>query len=87
MTDHKQDNSNSQSTCRFCKNKLTHIFVDLGMSPLCQTHIAENQRNHVEAFYPLLAYVCDACFLVQLDEYVAKIVQILNTPLPRFCHK
>lgn len=73
MTEQKQRNTNtiSQSTCRFCNHKLEHIFVDLGMSPLCQTHIEENQRNHVESFYPLLAYVCDKCFLVQLDEYVA----------------
>ena len=73
MTEQKQRNTNtiSQSTCRFCNHKLEHTFVDLGMSPLCQTHIAENQRNHVESFYPLLAYVCDKCFLVQLDEYVA----------------
>lgn len=57
--------------CRFCGKGLTHIFVDLGMSPLCQTHIAEDQRNHMEPFYPLMVYVCDGCFLVQLQEYVS----------------
>ena len=41
------------------------------MSPLCQTVIREEQRNDMEPFYPLHARVCDQCFLVQLDEYVA----------------
>jgi SAM-dependent methyltransferase len=57
--------------CRFCGARLRHVFVDLGMSPLCQTHIAPEQLNHMEPFYPLRAYVCHDCFLVQLDEYVA----------------
>ena len=57
--------------CRFCGTRLRHTFVDLGMSPLCQTHISAEQLNHMEPFYPLHAYVCHECFLVQLDEYVA----------------
>jgi SAM-dependent methyltransferase len=57
--------------CRFCSTPLRHSFVDLGMSPLCQTHIAPDQLNHMEPFYPLHAYVCHECFLVQLDEFVA----------------
>jgi SAM-dependent methyltransferase len=57
--------------CRFCGTRVKHTFVDLGMSPLCQTHISAEQLNHMEPFYPLHAYVCHECFLVQLDEYVA----------------
>ena len=41
------------------------------MSPLCQTHIEPDQLNHVEPFYPLHAWVCGECFLVQLEEYVS----------------
>src|SRR3990167_4030478 len=59
------------SRCRFCGTRLTQTFVDLGMSPLCQTHIAPHQLNQMEPFYPLHAYVCDKCFLVQLQEYVS----------------
>ncbi len=58
-------------TCRFCKHTLEHIFVDLGMSPLCQTHITAEQLNAMEAFYPLRVYVCSHCLLVQLEEFVA----------------
>lgn len=57
--------------CRFCTTPLRHIFVDLGMSPLCQTHIEPHQLNHMEAFYPLRVFVCHECFLVQLEEYVS----------------
>ncbi len=57
--------------CRFCGHALTHNFVDLGMSPLCQTHITPEQLNHMEPFYPLRAYVCEKCWLVQLEEFVA----------------
>jgi hypothetical protein len=57
--------------CRFCAQQLNHTFVDLGMSPLCQTHIEPYQLNHMERFYPLHAWVCERCFLVQLEMYVA----------------
>jgi len=57
--------------CRFCGHDLRVTFVDLGMSPLCQTHITPEQLNHMEPFYPLHAYVCEKCFLVQLEEFVA----------------
>jgi hypothetical protein len=61
----------SRPPCRFCGHPLTVTFVDLGMSPLCQTHIATGQLNQMEPFYPLHARVCDQCFLVQLEEFVA----------------
>lgn len=57
--------------CRSCGAPLQTSFVDLGMSPLCQTHIAPDQLHQMEPFYPLHAYVCDECFLVQLQEFVA----------------
>jgi hypothetical protein len=57
-------------TCRFCSAPLRVSFVDLGMSPLCQTHIAPSQLNEMEPFYPLHAFVCERCFLVQLQEFV-----------------
>jgi hypothetical protein len=64
-------NSQIQPTCRFCETPLEHTFVDLGMSPLCESYLAENQLNSSEPFYPLHAYVCHECFLVQLQAYVS----------------
>lgn len=40
------------------------------MSPLCESFLSENQLNAMEAFYPLNLWVCERCFLVQLEEYV-----------------
>jgi hypothetical protein len=57
--------------CRFCQTPLEHVFVDLGVSPLCQTVVRMENANAMEPFYPLKAWVCSRCFLVQLDEYVA----------------
>src|SRR4029078_1793784 len=54
-------------SCRFCAAPLETSFVDLGMSPLCQTHIEPEQLNHMEPFYPLHALVCGKCFLVELQ--------------------
>lgn len=61
----------SRAQCRFCDAPLQHTFVDLGMSPLCQTHIEPDALNHMEPFYPLHVWVCSSCFLVQLEEYVS----------------
>jgi SAM-dependent methyltransferase len=69
--DVEADGSGISPACRFCGARLRHTFVDLGMSPLCQTHIAPGELNRMEPFYPLHALVCDGCFLVQLEEYVS----------------
>jgi SAM-dependent methyltransferase len=41
------------------------------MSPLCESYVPKERLNEREAFYPLCAWVCAECFLVQLEEYVA----------------
>jgi hypothetical protein len=60
-----------QPPCRFCATPLRHSFVDLGMSPLCESFLTADQLDRMEPFYPLHAWVCSECFLVQLQEYVA----------------
>src|SRR5215831_5566237 len=55
--------------CRFCGNMLRHTFVDLGMSPLAESWLTPTQLNQMEPFYPLHVYVCEQCFLVQLEEF------------------
>lgn len=56
--------------CRFCGQSLTHVVVDLGMSPLCESFLRADQVNQMEPFYPLTTRVCERCFLVQLESYV-----------------
>ncbi len=55
--------------CRFCKSKVTHPFIDLVNSPPSNSFLKEQELNLPEVFYPLKVYVCDQCFLVQVDEY------------------
>jgi len=55
--------------CRFCGEGLQRTFVDLGMSPLCETYPTEVDLNQGESFYPLHAFICERCFLVQLEQY------------------
>lgn len=56
--------------CRGCGAAVSEVVVDLGMSPLCESFLPPSALNGMESFYPLVVYVCDSCFLVQLDEYV-----------------
>lgn len=69
--------------CRACGARLTHTFLDLGMSPLCQTQVLPEQLNRGENFYPLRVHLCTSCFLVQLEEYVAPAV-LFNEAYPYF---
>ena len=57
-------------SCRFCGAPLQHTFVDLGMSPLCESYVPADRVNAMEPFYPLHAKVCETCLLVQLEEFV-----------------
>lgn len=56
--------------CRFCGTALSSLVVDLGMSPLCQSQVEKDELNQGEVFYPLRAYVCQSCWLVQVHHYV-----------------
>ena len=57
--------------CRLCGAPLTRTFVDLGMSPLCESYVPAERLDDAEVFYPLHVRLCDACLLVQLPAYVS----------------
>ncbi len=59
------------TSCRSCGTELHQTIVDLGMSPLCESFLSADNLNQMEPFYPLKVYVCDRCWLVQLQEYVS----------------
>ncbi|WP_298952490.1 class I SAM-dependent methyltransferase [uncultured Methylobacterium sp.] len=63
--------SKAAPCCRFCARSLSHVFVDLGMSPLANHYLSEDELGGSEAFFPLRVFVCDDCFLVQLEEWEA----------------
>ena len=55
--------------CRFCGSVLSRTFCDLGMSPLSNAYVKADALERMERFYPLHAYVCESCLLVQLQEF------------------
>lgn len=57
--------------CRLCGAALARTFVDLGMSPLCESYVHEDQLDQPEVFYPLRVLVCEECLLVQVPAHVA----------------
>ena len=59
----------SGHSCRFCGRHLQHTFADLGVSPLANSYVPRERAQQAEAHYPLCAYVCDECLLVQLPVF------------------
>ena len=57
------------SICRFCSHSLQHTFAAIGMSPIANDYLSQEQLNRAEKFYPLQTYVCAQCLLVQLEEF------------------
>jgi 2-polyprenyl-3-methyl-5-hydroxy-6-metoxy-1,4-benzoquinol methylase len=55
--------------CRFCNATHGRTFCDLGMSPLSNAFLKAGDLARGEKFYPLHAWVCESCLLVQLDEF------------------
>jgi SAM-dependent methyltransferase len=66
--------------CRFCDAELTRTFVDLGRSPLANSLLGADDIDRAEPTYPLHAYVCDRCLLVQVQEF-ASAANIFNNYL------
>src|SRR5580658_4620890 len=68
LTNNTQPSTSAES-CRFCGGELVRTFVDLGTSPLCESYPSAADLNRGEVYYPLHVYVCERCFLVQLEAY------------------
>jgi len=56
-------------SCRVCGAQLKHTAADLGLSPLANSYVPLDKSREGEIFYPLHAFVCEECFLVQLEEF------------------
>ena len=57
--------------CRICENEIAEPFLSLGNSPLSNAYLTKDDLNRSEWYYPLDLYVCDKCYLVQLEEFEA----------------
>lgn len=58
--------------CRFCGTPLVHTFADLGATPLCESFVPAERYAAAEPIYPLHAFVCHECLLVQVDSFVPR---------------
>ena len=61
----------SKPQCRLCGAELIRTFVDLGMSPPCESYLDASQLDSGETFYPLHVRICSSCLLVQLPAYIS----------------
>jgi SAM-dependent methyltransferase len=57
------------SACRLCGAPLEHVVADLGVSPVANDFLREEDLGRMEPFYPLCALVCEVCLLVQLEAF------------------
>ena len=57
------------SACRLCGAPLEHVVADLGVSPVSNDFLREEDLGRMEPFYPLCALVCEVCLLVQLEAF------------------
>lgn len=55
--------------CRCCGTPLTETFANLGLTPMANSYVAPERAQAGEVYYPLHAYVCTDCHLVQLGEF------------------
>jgi len=56
--------------CRHCRSPLTITMADLGTTPIANDYVSESNLDRAEPWYPLRVYYCDACHLVQLQDFV-----------------
>lgn len=54
--------------CRHCNTELVHVFADLNFSPISNAMLSKDQLHEPELYFPLKIFVCNNCFLVQVDE-------------------
>lgn len=55
--------------CRSCGARLATVVVDLGMTPISNAFVRADHASFGEKFYPLKSFVCDNCWLVQLEDF------------------
>lgn len=55
--------------CRHCQQELQHVFLDLGFSPPSNAYLTAADLHKPERYYPLRLFVCDACWLVQTEDF------------------
>ncbi len=58
-------------SCRHCGTLLHRVFIDLGHQPPSNAYLLQDRLGAPEVTFPLKAYVCEECWLVQLPAHAA----------------
>ncbi|EIZ86668.1 C-methyltransferase [Methylobacterium sp. GXF4] len=58
-----------RACCRSCGAPLARTVADLGLSPLANSYVPPERAGQGEMAYPLHAFVCERCWLVQLEAF------------------
>ncbi len=58
-------------TCRHCGTALHRVFIDLGNQPPSNAYVLPEGLGAPEVTFPLKAYVCEECWLVQVPAHAA----------------
>ena len=57
------------NNCRSCNASLGEPFLSFGTSPLSNSYLSKKQLQQFEPTYPLDLYLCERCYLMQLDVF------------------
>jgi SAM-dependent methyltransferase len=68
----------SALSCRLCSTSLTDPVIDLGATPLANSYLSSEDLEQPEQYFPLKAYVCGACTLLQLEAVASPDVLFSN---------
>jgi SAM-dependent methyltransferase len=55
--------------CRHCQTELNLSLIDLGAAPPSNAYLTLHRLSAPEKYYPLRVLVCEACWLVQTEDY------------------
>jgi 2-polyprenyl-3-methyl-5-hydroxy-6-metoxy-1,4-benzoquinol methylase len=69
--------------CRNCNHELTNVFCDLQTCPPSNAMLTLDELNTIEKYFPLKVFVCEKCWLVQIDE-IEKAEEIFNSEYTYF---
>jgi SAM-dependent methyltransferase len=69
--------------CRICGANLEEPFLSLGKSPVANSLLTKEDLHKMEPYFPLDLYVCQSCWLVQLEEFEAP-EKIFSSDYPYF---
>lgn len=57
--------------CRSCTATLDHVVIDLGTAPPSNDYLTEDALRSPETWVPLRLYLCQACWLLQTEDFLA----------------